>query len=330
MKEETPSELIKKIAVRLIEKDQPERLGKEEYGDWIDTDNRIENGIFFHQVKPFQAIAQLLRKSIAGSGNGIDAPGSAFYFFEDYQGFKLKSLRSMASEENKEKAWKYTFYPEKNNTDTDSSAEKDYFRVLYLAQYNHTDYFELMRSGILRSELVFIDLVNKEAKTQGDAFKYGADTLPDLQKNVFLLGDNFPIDTSASIYGEEALNPAGLDYDFTPTTHIAISNNAWDRSDYLQKYISTRIQKKLLKQTQITIEVYGNQAIKPGDILRLDVPAKSTVGDDKKTRRQCGDFIVWAVKHNIKDNIFQTIVDLCKDTYEEDVTKQPNDNSVNT
>ena len=53
--------------------------------------------------------------------------------------------------------------------------------------------------------------------------------------------------------------------------------------------------------------------------MNLDVPAKSGIDEHEKSPRQCGDFIVGAVKHNVKGTIFQTIVDLYKDAYEKDV-----------
>ncbi len=328
--ENTPSEMIKYIADKRCKQDQPERIGQEADGDWVKTSNIIKNGIIFHQVKPFDAIAQLLRKSVSE-----EKKGDAFFFYEDYQGFKLKNLRSMASNENKKKAWKYTFYPERNNNESDDNdVNKDYFRVLYLSQYNHTDYFKLIRSGILRSELVFINLLTKEVKSE-KTFKYSVnepDTVETLKKDVFLLGNNTPIDTRPSVFGENVkIDPLNLGYDSTPASYLAISETPWERDDYLQeKYINTRIQKQLMKQTQITIEVYGNPAIKPGDIVNLNIPAKSTAEEDTQTKRQTGDFIVWAVKHTVRGNIFQTIVDLCKDAYEQDVINPPNDNSINT
>lgn len=325
MKEDTPSALILDIAERRFKQDQPERIGAEVDGDWVKTTNTIRNGIVFHQVKPFDAIGQLLRKSVSE-----EKKGDAFFFYEDYQGFKLKNLRSMASDENKKKAWKYTFYPEKHNVDEDDDVYKNYFRVLYLSQYNHTDYFKLIRSGILRSELVFINLLTKEVKSE-KTFKY-SESEETLKKDIFLLGNNTPIDTRPKAFGSDVpIDAKGLGYDSTPASYLAISETPWERDDYLQeKYINTRIQKQLMKQTQITIEVYGNPAIKPGDIVNLDIPAKSTVEEDTQTKRQTGDFIVWAVKHTVRGNIFQTIVDLCKDAYEQDVINPPNDNSINT
>ncbi len=328
IKENTPSEMIKDIAQRRFTKAEPKRLGLEENGDWIKTSNTIKNGIIFHQVKPFDAISQLLKKSVS-----TEYADSAFFFYEDYQGFKFKSLRLMASDTNKAKAWKYTFYPERNNTDdADNSVSKDFFRVLYLAQYNHTDYFNLIRSGLLRSELVFINLLTKETKTEKVFNSADAEEKKRLVTDVYLLGNNSPVDTTPRVFGEDVpINGKDLDYDYTPASYIAISESAWERDDYLQdKYINARIQKQLLQQTKITIEVYGNPAIKPGDILNLDIPARSSADGDLETRRQSGDFIVWSVKHTIKNNIFQTIIDLCKDSYEKDVTSPSNDNSVNS
>ena len=329
IKQNTPSEMIKYIVEKRFTKGEPKRLGLEENGDWSKTSNTIKNGIIFHQVKPFNAISQLVKKSVSAQWTD-----SAMFFFEDYQGFKLKSLREMASDTNKLKAWKYTFYPERNNTDDDSSnsAAKDFFRVLYLAQYNHTDYFNLIRSGLLRSELVFINLLTKETKTEKVFNSADAEEKKRLVNEVYLLGNNSPVDTSPRVFGENVpINYNELDYDYTPASYIAISESAWERDDYIQeKYINARIQKQLLQQTKITIEVYGNPAIKPGDILNLDIPARSSAEGDIDTRRQSGDFIVWSVKHTINNSIFQTIIDLCKDSYERDVTSPPNDNSINT
>ena len=140
-------------------------------------------------------------------------------------------------------------------------------------------------------------------------------------KNIFLLGKNSAFDTKYPVFATNiGLNPQELKYDFTPASYIAISENAWERDDYLEeKYLYARAQRALLEQTKITIEVYGNPYIKPGDILNLNVPAKSGITEDENSNRQSGDFIVGAVKHNIKGTIFQTYVDLYKDAYEKDL-----------
>lgn len=307
--EDTPSNVIKEIVKSRFVTDPDKEIG---IGDnWIDSKNTIKGGFIFHQIKPFDAIARLLSQSLSSQSDD-----STYFFYQDYQGFKLRTARSICNDANKQKSWKYTFYPERNNPQTGNSVEKDYFRVLYLSQYEHSNYFELMSSGVLRSEVMLIDLVNRQVKVPTKTFKYEDDN-----KQIFLLGNNSPIDTSYPIFARNIeLNPLELKYDFTPASYIAVSENAWERDDYLEdKYIYARAQRALLEQTKITVEVYGNPSIKPGDIMNLDVPAKSGMTEDEKSTRQCGDFIVGAVKHNVKGTIFQTIVDLYKDAYEKDV-----------
>lgn len=309
--EDTPSNIIKEIVKSrfTVPKDNDKEIGT---GDnWIESKNTIKNGFIFHQIKPFDAISRLLSQSISSKSDD-----STYFFYQDYQGFKLRTARSIASDENKQRSLKYKFYPERNNPTIENSAEKDYFRVLYLSQYDHSNYFDLMASGILRGEMVLIDLINREVKSPTKTFKYEDDS-----KNIFLLGKNSAIDTSYPIFSSNIeLNPLNLKYDFTPASYIAVSETAWERDDYLEeKYLYARAQRSLLEQTKITIEVYGNPSIKPGDILNLDVPAKSAYEDDSDSKRQSGDFIVGAVKHNIKGTIFQTYVDLYKDAYEQDI-----------
>ena len=309
--EDTPTNVIKEIVKSRFT--TPNNTDKEiGTGDnWIESKNTIKNGFIFHQIKPFDAISRLLSQSLSSKSDD-----STYFFYQDYQGFKLRTARSIASDENKQRSFKYKFYPERNNTTVENSAEKDYFRVLYLSQYDHSNYFDLIASGVLRSEIVLIDLVNREVKTPTKTFKYEDDN-----KNIFLLGNNSSVDTSSPIFATNVeLNPLNLKYDFTPASYIAVSETAWERDDYLEeKYLYARAQRSLLEQTKITIEVYGNPSIKPGDILNLDVPAKSAYEDDEDSKRQSGDFIVGAVKHNIKGTIFQTYVDLYKDAYEKDV-----------
>jgi hypothetical protein len=313
--EQKPTDVIKQIVEdRFIKPVTPFITEAEKIGtgdNWIDSKNVIKNGFIFHQIKPFDAISRLLSQSLSSQSDD-----STYFFYQDYQGFKLRTARSIASDINKQRAWKYTFYPERNNPTTGNSVEQAYFRVLYLSQYDHSNYFDLIASGVLRSEIVLIDLVNRQVKTPTKTFKYEDDN-----KNIFLLGENNAIDTSYPIFARnKELDPRGLKYDFTPASYIAVSENAWERDDYLEeKYLYARAQRSLLEQTKITIEVYGNPAIKPGDIVNLNVPAKSAYEDDEDSNRQSGDFIVGAVKHNVKDTVFQTYVDLYKDAYEKDV-----------
>jgi|688.fasta_scaffold58616_3 hypothetical protein len=304
--EDTPSNVIKEIVKSRFVVDANKEIGT---GDnWIESKNTIKNGFIFHQIKPFDAISRLLSQSLSSQSDD-----SAYFFYQDYQGFKLRTARSIASDANKQRSWKYTFYPERNDPAAGNSVEKDYFRVLYLSQYEHSNYFDLIASGVLRSEIMLIDLINREVKTPTKTFKYEDDN-----KNIFLLGNNSAIDTSYPIFAKnKELNPLNLKYDFTPASYIAVSENAWERDDYLEeKYLYARAQRSLLEQTKITIEVYGNPSIKPGDILNLNVPAKSGIIEDEDSNRQSGDFIVGAVKHNIAGSIFQTYVDLYKDAYE--------------
>ena len=307
--EDTPSNVIKEIVKARFTQEPDKEIGT---GDnWIESKNTIKNGFIFHQIKPFDAISRLLSQSLSSQSDD-----SAYFFYQDYQGFKLRTARSIASDANKQRSWKYTFYPERNNSTTENSVEKDYLRVLYLSQYDHSNYFDLIASGVLRSEIVLIDLVNREVKTPTKTFEYEKDG-----KNIFLLGNNSSIDTSYPVFARnQELNPLDLKYDFTPASYIAVSETAWEREDYLEeKYLYARAQRSLLEQTKITIEVYGNPSIKPGDILNLNIPAKSGIDEDEDSKRQSGDFIVGAVKHNVKGTIFQTYVDLYKDAYEKDV-----------
>lgn len=301
MDEDTPTNMIKKIVRdRFIRKD--EKIGSGE--DWVDSNSSVIGGLFFHQISPSDAIKQLLER--------IPEP-ETFFFYEDYQGFKLKTFKSMLkSSEGKE--YKYIFYP----TNQSTQAKEDYYRILYLSQYTHSDYFMLMKSGAIRGELVMIDLVNKKVESRKQL------SFLDEKEDILVLGKNEPIKIEQRIFGDSVqFKPEGFAYDYTPASKIAFSENAWGRRDFLdQSFLKRRAQKAFMDQTQITIEVYGNHTIKPGDVVDILVPEQSAyASQDTTTRRQTGKFIVGAVKHNISGTIFQTYLDLYKDGYDTPVTE---------
>jgi hypothetical protein len=84
-----------------------------------------------------------------------------------------------------------------------------------------------------------------------------------------------------------------------------------------------------MEQNKITIEIYGNPNVFPGDVIKIKVPSKSAISSDVESliRRQSGKFLVGAVKHNIFGTKFQTFLDLYVDSYDEDVVNPPKSKS---
>lgn len=291
---------------------------------WLDSTNEIKNGILLHQVKPFDAISHLMSKSVAPDN-------SEYFFYEDFDGFNLRTLKSMKSDSNgNEKT--FVYYQDKSPRFGDKEKDEvpDYSRILYLTQHKQQDYFDLVRGGSIINQAAVIDIINKTIIKKD--FRYSKSA-----NNAFVLGSNtaFPYDTvSFTAFTENTpYNKEPYSYDVAPHSKIAISEKAWNRDDYLlDNYNIPVAQRALMEQNKITIEIYGNPSILPGDIINMKVPTKSGIDSDLDSliRRQSGKFLVGAVKHNILGTKFQTLLDLYVDSYNEDVTKIPKSKSSQT
>jgi hypothetical protein len=331
-----PTDIIKQIVQKtFIEKFQKsaekysgELVSKivEDNGKWIDSTNEIKNGILLHQVKPFDAISHLIAKSVSPDN-------SEYFFYEDFNGFNLRTLKSMKNDSNgNEKT--FIYYQDKTQRfgDEENELVPDYSRILYLTQHKQQDYFELVQGGAVINQVAVFDIINKEVIKKD--FKYNTSA-----NKAFVLGSKtaypaglFPFLTFTENppYKKDKEKPQPYPYDIAPHSKIAISEKAWNRDDYLlDNYNIPVAQRTLMEQNKITIEIYGNPSILPGDIIKMKVPTKSGIDSDLESliRRQSGKFLVGAVKHNILGTKFQTFLDLYVDSYDEKVTEVLKDKS---
>lgn len=81
----------------------------------------------------------------------------------------------------------------------------------------------------------------------------------------------------------------------------------------------------LMGTYRIRIMVPGDSAIRAGMMVNLDIPARRTTMDNAE-QLTSGKWFVKSLRHILKRNAYFTILELCKDSYPIDVTKQINGN----
>ena len=318
---ETPSNIIKDIVKNKFTA-VPEEIGKDDV-DWITTENTLDTPTIFKQVAPFDAITNMLRRSVRTTEKD-----STYFFYEDTRGFKLKTIGDMTKQEYLNNAIKYTLLPDKKIV---GDFKKDHYKVLYLTQHSSADYFKLMENGVHSSEVVYIDLLNRTVGNNNSKhlFKY---TDEEHRKTLLSLGEFDAFDITTEIFEREGKPDPGssssLDtlYDITPASKIAFSETAWDRTDYMHdKYPYDAAQRALFEQNKVTIEVYGNPEIRPGNIIYLEIPKQKQ--ETGYSKRLDGYYLITGVRHNVSGNRFQTLIDLHKDSYFINVLEGEKNNS---
>jgi len=188
----------------------------------------------------------------------------------------------------------------------------------------------LVQDGAVINQVSVFDIINKEVITKD--FRYNTSA-----NSAFVLGNKtaFPSNTVSFIAftNSPPYNEKKYPYDIAPHSKIAISEKAWNRDDYLlDNYNIPVAQRTLMEQNKITVEIYGNPNVFPGDIINMKVPSKSGIDSDLESliRRQSGKFLVGAVKHNIFGTKFQTFLDLYVDSYDQEVTERSPEKSNET
>lgn len=317
-----PSDIIKDIAKTRFTS-YPEEVGEDTI-DWIPSEHTLDTPTIFKQVAPFDAITNMLRRSTRKTKD------STYFFYEDKDKFKLRTLGDMTKQEYQDAAISYTMLPDKKLS---GDVNKDYYKILYLTQHNNSDYFNLLEHGVYSSEVVYIDLLNR---TIGNDNKQNLFSYSDAEHRKALLSiedkERFDaFDIKAEIFDLKGFPQIGKtgdsdEYDLTPASKIVFSENAWDRKDYVhEKYPYDVAQRALFEQNKVSIEVYGNPDLKPGDMIKIIVPKQTQA--EGEAPRVSGIFLITAVKHNISGNRFQTIVDLHKGSYETNVLEGNKENN---
>lgn len=315
-----PSDIIEDI-VRKKFTLKPEQIGWSKgvnKAHWSKSDHVLDTATIFKQTSPFDAITNMLKRCTRNSKD------STFFFYEDIEGYKLRTIGDMTSSQE---VIKYTMRADKTLI---GNYRDDFYKILYLTQHNNSDYFKLLENGVYASEVVYIDLLNRTIGNNNsqNLFEYANTQHRDA---LLTTGEYDSFDSNTDVFKRNGVpDPAAArlkdSYDITPSTKISFSETAWGRKDYVhEKYPYDMAQRALFEQNKISIEVYGNPELKPGDMLEVVIPKQTQ--ELGYSNRLNGKYLITAVRHNVKGNIFQTIVDLHKDSYEKDVLTESKDNN---
>lgn len=292
------SEIVKEIASTYLQV-EPGSLQANNITDTFGEINYIASS-----VTPFEAIEHIAVQSIAK-----DNPNDTnFFFYETRDGVYFKSLEKIIQSAN---AFPYIFAVLKNRDD--QTASKDYFRIKEFIHHNSIDQRKNVANGLLKNKTV---VFNPISRTVDETIF----NLKEEYKDIIQLGPHLLMDN------EEIDNYVDEDNRFTDeeqSLFVRCSDESYDKpQDYISSARPVRqAQKLLMNQTVMTITLYGNPRIKPGDIIELDVNQAAGDSSQEKDFVLSGKFIVGSCVHSITDlNSYVTICDIFKDGYERSIT----------
>ena len=223
-----------------------------------------------------------------------------FLFFEDYDGYKFKSIESLLKQEP------FTDQPfEMSQTSTSSR-----FAILDAVMVQTNDVFLNMRSGTYNNDTTYIDLISQTKSV--DDFKI--DNLKDL-KNPPKLPDNLTDSTSRKMLRFDdpgVMQKGSKREDEQPKEELAkIQNQSYARNN-------------LLFSQALKIKVSFNPSLRVGKIIevRLPVDTDSSESGVKYQKLSKGDlsgkYLISELRHKVGSNKSSTHLTLVRDLFTKD------------
>ena len=223
-----------------------------------------------------------------------------FLFFEDYDGYKFKSIESLLKQEP------FTDQPfEMSQTSTSSR-----FAILDAVMVQTNDVFLNMRSGTYNNDTTYIDLISQTKSV--DDFKI--DNLKDL-KNPPKLPDNLTDSTSRKMLRFDdpgVMQKGSKREDEQPKEELAkIQNQSYARNN-------------LLFSQALKIKVSFNPSLRVGKIIEVKLPVDTDSSESGVKYQKLGKgdlsgkYLISELRHKVGSNKSSTHLTLVRDLFTKD------------
>lgn len=258
--------------------------------------------------KPFEAISWVSNYALPSNGFGAD-----MLFFETYDGFNFRSLRSLY----KRNAYNTYTYQQKN---LDQSMEQKFDTVIdyeFIRTFNSLDD---VSSGTFSNRLISLNPLNRTMKvTDFDYAKY--------------------LNQAGSMNGTSALslapNRLGKTQNQTPEGKLKLqfSNSEMKKRDYVapgqgsvaqdifvENFVPNRTaQLALAGFTKVKIRIPGDTNITAGKTINFNLFSLSVDGSKEDSKEldkyYSGKYLVTAVRHIVQSSgVFQTILEISRES----------------
>lgn len=259
-------------------------------------------------MKPFQAISWVSNHALPSGGVGAD-----MLFYETYDGFNFRSLRSLYKQE----VYNTYTYQQKN---LDQTMQQKYDTVIdyeFMRTFNSLDD---VNSGTFSNRLISLNPLNRTMKvTDFDYAKY--------------------LNQAGSMNGTSALSMApnrlGKTQNQTPEgkLKLAFSNSEMKKRDYVSVGQGTVAQDIFIENsvpnrtaqlslagfTKVKIRIPGDANIRVGKTINFNLFSVSVQGERDSSKEldkyYSGKYLVTAVRHIIQSSgVFQTILEISRES----------------
>jgi hypothetical protein len=260
------------------------------------------------RLKPFEAISWL---STYARPNKAGSIGADMLFFETKNGFNYRSLQSMF----KDDIYSTYKYQVKNIEKENQSFQEKTITVLDYEFVKVYDMMEQINSGAFANRLISIDTTTKTANTTD--FNYTK-----YKKQAQTLNGNAPSNQLLNRLGKT--EQTSYEGSFKIMTGNAQHQNsayikqvpgAFAKNIAVETYVPNRTaQISLANYNVLKLKIPGDTGITAGRTINFNLLSLKPVEKKELDKYYSGKYLVTAVRHIIQPTVFQTILEVAKDS----------------
>ena len=280
------------MVVNIFSKHFPSQVWK----DNLDIEETIDNYSYVLPLtnSPFSSISWLATKAFSKQGKEY----SPYFFYQTIDSYCFKSLEKIIQDGSKEIVPYFYISPNVKKTGKSSPYSSVlpalYHQVQNLVELSRFDISEHIMFGTISSSLKVHDIVRKELRTVEFAESEVFDKKIKLGNGTFFRDGDPESSRIMKNRGRIFYEPS------TPFTVWTKSNNIIDNSkvESLHNYRNYHV--NALITQRISIDIYGDNRKRVGDIVRLFVPkivVDGYIDADRSDPNLSGQFIVTAIRH---------------------------------
>jgi hypothetical protein len=260
------------------------------------------------RLKPFEAISWLTTYARPNKAGSI---GADMLFFETKDGFNYRSLQSMF----KDDIYTTYKYQVKNINEKQQSFQEETITVLDYEFVTVYDMVEQISSGAFANKLITLDPTTKTSTTT--TFNYTK-----YKNQAQTLNKNAPTNQLVNRLGKTEQTS------YDSSVKVLTANAGQQNSPYIKQvpggvakniaaetYIPNRTaQISLANYNVLKLKIPGDTGITAGRTINFNLLSLKPTDKKELDKHYSGKYLVTAVRHIIQPTVFQTILEVAKDS----------------
>jgi len=306
------SEMVQKIHQEFLSSDGSTIEIEETYGEY---------SFFIQNLSPFEAIKRIAQRSVSNENNGYN-----YVFYRDSEGYKFKTLSSLASQE----PVLTVSYSPKN---FQNSINSDLYSVSSYEDLTEIDTLNSITSGEITSSLLTVDPVRRKFYLNASDLRGDAGTAihnyPVLKNSKW---EDFPHMRDSKPYIETSkkfVNPIAnlhtliTDFGHKDTEYISQRDNDIYISEPEEYYSQKRSHFSQMHSNVMKITLSGHPDVKAGSVIKFNLPEVSGTSTKEKQseldKYLQGHYLVTEVAHILKTDGYKMNIKMIKDSLFTDI-----------